>query len=123
MLADLDRPMFHDDDSARAYLEGVHWPDGPVCPRCGERDRVTHLHGGKHRPGVVQCNACRKQFTVTVGTAMERSKVPPHKWVLAMHLLCASKKGMSAHRLHRMLGLPYQTAWFLAHRLREGMRE
>jgi transposase-like protein len=122
MLADLDNPMFTDDDAARAYLEAVHWPDGPICPHCRERKRVTRLHGGAHRAGVVQCNACRKQFTVTIGTVMERSKVPLHKWVLAMHLLCASKKGMSAHQLHRMLGVGYQTAWFMAHRLREGMR-
>src|SRR3954452_5570697 len=121
MIADLDQPMFKDDDAARAYLETVHWPSGPACPHCGERERVTRLQGQKHRPGVVQCNNCREQFTVTVGTVMERSKVPLHKWVLAMHLLSASKKGMSAHQLHRMLGVTYQTAWFMAHRLRAAM--
>ena len=121
MHADLDAPMFKDDDKARAYLESIHWPSGPVCPHCGERERVTRLEGSAHRPGVVQCNGCRQQFTVTVGTVMERSKIPLHKWVLAMHLLCASKKGMSAHQLHRMLGVRYQTAWFLAHRLRAAM--
>jgi transposase-like protein len=123
MLADLDQPMFKDDDAARAYLESVHWPDGPICPHCGERERVTRLHGKAHRAGVVQCNNCREQFTVTIGTVMERSKIPLHKWVLAMHLLCASKKGMSAHQLHRMLGVTYQTAWFLAHRLRAAMAD
>jgi transposase-like protein len=123
MLADLDQPKFKDDDAARAYLESVHWPDGPICPHCGERERVTRLHGKAHRAGVVQCNNCREQFTVTIGTVMERSKIPLHKWVLAMHLLCASKKGMSAHQLHRMLGVTYQTAWFLAHRLRAAMAD
>ena len=121
MIADLDHPMFADDDKAREYLESIHWPKGPVCPHCGERERLTRLAGRAHRPGVVQCNNCREQFTVTVGTVMERSKVPLHKWVLAMHLLCASKKGMSAHQLHRMLGVSYPTAWFMAHRLRAGM--
>ncbi len=123
MTCDLTRPIFTDDDAAREYLEGLHWPDGPVCRHCGERERVTRLGGGAHRAGVVQCNACRQQFTVTVGTVMERSKIPLHKWVLAMHLLCASKKGMSGHQLHRMLGVSYKSAWFMAHRLREGMRD
>ena len=123
MLADLDQPKFKDDDAARAYLESVHWPDGPICPHCGERERVTRLHGKAHRAGVVQCNNCREQFTVTIGTVMERSRIPLHKWVLAMHLLSASKKGMSAHQLHRMLGVTYKTAWFLAHRLRAAMAD
>src|SRR3954454_728847 len=121
MPADLLKPIFTDDDKAREYLESVNWPDGPACPHCGERERVTRLKGEAPRPGVVQCNNCREQFTVTVGTVMERSKIPLHKWVLAMHLLSASKKGMSAHQLHRMLGVTYQTAWFLAHRLRAAM--
>jgi transposase-like protein len=121
MDATFDEPRFKDDDAARAYLEALYWPDGPVCPHCGERERVTRLQGKSHRPGLVQCYNCHGQFTVTVGTVMERSKVPLHKWVLAMYLLCASKKGMSTHQLHRMLRLPYQTAWFMAHRLRAAM--
>lgn len=121
MPCDLTRPIFTDDDAAREYLEGLHWPDGPVCRHCGERERVTRLEGEAHRAGVVQCNACRQQFTVTVGTVMERSKIPLHKWVLAMHLLCASEKGMSGHQLHRMLGVSYKTAWFMSHRLRAAM--
>src|SRR5689334_9548747 len=96
MDAAFDEPRFKDDDAARAYLETLHWPNGPVCPHCGERERVTRLQGKAHRPGVVQCNNCRRQFTVTVGTVMERSKIALHKWVLAMFLMCASKKGMSA---------------------------
>ena len=85
-------------------------------------DDQKRLKGGKHRPGLVQCNACRKQYTVTVGTVFERSKVPLNKWLLATHLMCASKKGMSAHQLHRMLGVTYKTAWFMAHRIREAMK-
>ena len=114
---------FTDDDAAREHLESIHWPDGPICPHCGEAENVTRLHGDAHRPGVVQCNGCRQQFTVTVGTVLERSKIPLHKWVYAMHLLCSSKKGMSAHQLHRMLGISYKSAWFMAHRLREAMRD
>src|SRR5690242_13449469 len=121
MVEDLSNPIFTDDDKAREYIEALHWPDGPVCPHCGERERVTRLKGEAHRAGLVQCNSCREQFTVTLGTVMERSKIPLRKWVLAMHLLCSSKKGMSTHQLGRMLGLPYQTAWFLSHRLRAAM--
>jgi transposase-like protein len=114
---------FTNDDAAREHLESIHWPDGPICPHCGEFENVTRLHGDAHRPGVVQCNSCREQFTVTVGTVLERSKIPLHKWVYAMHLLCSSKKGMSAHQLHRMLGISYKSAWFMAHRLREALRD
>jgi transposase-like protein len=121
MSSDTDALKFTDEDAAREHLEAIHWPDGPVCPHCGEFTNVTRLEGHAHRPGVVQCNSCRQQFTVTVGTVLERSKIPLHKWVHAMHLLCASKKGMSAHPLHRMLGVSYKTAWFMAHRLREAM--
>src|SRR3954471_6637519 len=117
-MSDVNAPAFHDDDAAREHLESIHWPNGPVCPHCGECERVTRLVGKAHRPGVVQCNSCREQFTVTVGTVMERSKILLNKWVMAMHLLCASKKGMSGHQLHRMLGVSYKTAWFMAHRLR-----
>ncbi|MDY7098600.1 MAG: IS1595 family transposase [Pseudomonadota bacterium] len=120
----LFEPRFQDADKAREYLEVLHWPHGPVCPHCGSTDHQTRLEGGKHRPGLVQCNnsECRKQYTVTVGTVFERSKVPLNKWLLATHLMCASKKGMSAHQMHRMLGVTYKTAWFMAHRIREAMK-
>lgn len=117
----LFEPRFQDADKAREYLEALHWPHGPVCPHCGSADDQRRLEGTKHRPGLVQCNSCRKQYTVTVGTVFERSKVPLNKWLLATHLICASKKGMSAHQLHRMLGVTYKTAWFMAHRIREAM--
>jgi len=117
---DLTKPIFHDDDAARAHLETLLWPFGPTCPRCGAHDnRVTLLKGKSTRPGVYKCKDCRKPFTVTVGTVMERSKIPLSKWVLAAQLMASSKKGMSALQLQRMLGTNYETAWFLFHRLRE----
>src|ERR1700730_9258828 len=121
----LTDPRFTDADKAREYLEAQRWPDGPVCPHCGncDPDNITALKGKAHRPGVYQCNECRDQFTVTVGSVMEDSKIPLNKWLIAMHLLGASKKGMSAHQLHRMLGITYQSAWFLAHRIREAMTD
>ena len=124
MKLDLTAPIFNDENAAREHLEAVCWPDGPVCPHCRATAEVIAKVGGKrHRPGLYYCNGCKGQFTVTVGTVCERSKIPLHKWVLAMHLLCASKKGMSSHQLHRMLGVTYKTAWFMSHRLREAMRE
>jgi transposase-like protein len=124
-MCDLTNPIFTDPDKAREHLEKLHWPDGPICRHCGNADssRITKLAGNSTRPGVYKCNECEKPFSVTVGTAMERSKIPLNKWLLAMHLLMSSKKGMSAHQIHRMLGITYQTAWFMCHRLREGMRD
>ena len=117
---DITNPIFNDDTAARKHLESLLWPDGPNCPRCGVMgDRITKLKGKSTRPGVHKCKDCRKPFTVTVGTVMERSKIPLCKWILAAQLMAASKKGMSAHQLHRMLGTTYETAWFLFHRLRE----
>ena len=117
---DLTNPIFHDNDKARVHLEALLWPDGPVCPRCGVTgDRITKLKGKSTRPGVYKCKDCRKPFSVTVGTVMERSKVPLCKWVLAAQLMASSKKGMSALQLQRMIGTNYETAWFLFHRLRE----
>ena len=117
---DLTDPIFHDNDAARDHLETLLWPDGPVCPRCGVmEDRITKLKGKSTRPGVYKCKDCRKPFSVTVGTVMERSKVPLSKWVLAAQLMASSKKGMSALQLKRMIGTNYETAWFLFHRLRE----
>jgi transposase-like protein len=115
-------PRFTDDDAAREHLESIRWPDGPVCPHCAGADRQSKLEGESHRPGLYFCGHCRQQYTVTVGTVFERSKVPLHKWVLATHLLCASKKGMSAKQIERMLGVTYKTAWFMCHRIREAMK-
>lgn len=113
-------PRFMDEQAAREHLEAIQWPDGPECPHCGS-DNATRLKGKKHRKGAIQCNDCRGQYTVTVGTVFERSKVPLHKWLLATHLLCSSKKGMSAHQIHRTIGVTYKTAWFMCHRIREAM--
>src|SRR3954454_15665560 len=123
MPSHLNNPIFHDEDAARAWFEARIWPNGPFCPHCGEAANVTRMHGKAHRAGAFQCNSCREQFTVTVGTVAERSKIPLNKWVLAMYLISASKKGMSAHQLHRMLGVSYKSTWFMAHRIREAMRE
>jgi transposase-like protein len=116
-------PRFTNDDAAREHLEALRWPNGAVCPHCGGTERNSRLQGKAHRPGLWFCGDCRSQFTVTVGTVFERSKVPLHKWVLATHLICSSKKGMSAHQLHRTLGVTYKTAWFMSHRIREAMGE
>jgi transposase-like protein len=122
--ADLTNPIFQDADKAREYLEATRWPHGPVCPRCGSvDDQVTKMEGTAHRPGLYNCKGCRKQFSVTVGTVYERSHIPLNKWLLATHLMCAGKKGVSAHQLHRMLGITYKSAWFMAHRIREAMKE
>lgn len=118
----LTDPRFTDANTAREYLEAQRWPQGPVCSHCGSFD-ATALKGKAHRIGVYQCNDCREQFTVTTGSVMERSKLPLNKWLLAMHLMGSSKKGYSAHQLHRTLGIGYQAAWFLAHRIREAMKE
>ena len=118
----LTDPRFQSPDKAREYLEAQRWPNGPVCSHCGTFGG-TPLKGTAHRPGVYQCNECREQFTVTTGSVMEQSKIPLNKWLLAMHLMGASKKGYSAHQLHRTLGVTYQTAWFLAHRIREAMND
>jgi transposase-like protein len=125
MPINLTDPIFHDDEAARAHLEAIRWPNGPVCPHCGNADgtKITRLQGKSHRPGLYQCNECREHFTVTVGGVMERSHVPLWKWVLAFHLMASSKKGVSAHQLMRTLGLgSYRTAWFMAHRIREAMK-
>lgn len=120
MTSDIQNPIFTDDAKARQWLESQLWPDGPVCGHCGTVGSNTPLAS---RPGLYQCNSCRKQFTVTVGTLFERSHIPLSKWLLASFLLCSSKKGVSAHQLHRMLGITYKSAWFMAHRLREAMKE
>lgn len=121
--ADLTNPIFTDETAAREYLEAQRWPDAVNCPHCGSLDGITKMEGKSHRPGLFNCNACRKPFSVTVGTVYERSHIPLHKWLLATHLLCSSKKGMSAHQLHRLLGITYKSAWFMCHRIREAMKD
>lgn len=123
-MTNLTNPIFHDEEAARRHFEALRWPDGPICPHCGGVDNATELAGKSTRPGVYKCKDCRKPFTATIGTVYERSHIQLHKWLLATHLMCSSKKGMSAHQLWRMLGFgSYRTAWFMAHRIREGMRE
>lgn len=118
----LTDPIFTDAEQAREHLEALNWPNGPVCPHCGEAENVRRLKGKSHRPGLIQCNACTKNFTVTVRTVFERSKVPLNKWLLATYLMSSSKKGMSAKQIERMLGVTYKTAWFMCHRIREAMK-
>ncbi|MEX0899439.1 MAG: IS1595 family transposase [Gammaproteobacteria bacterium] len=123
-MCDLTQPQFLDSDTARAHLEALRWPNGPVCPHCGAEGKGWAIKG-KQRPGLYKCShyECRKQFSVTVGTLFEGSKVPLNKWLMAVHLVCASKKGISSHQLHRMLGVTYKTAWFMSHRIRAAMKE
>jgi transposase-like protein len=120
-------PIFHDEDKAREALEASRWPEGPICPHCGNsaEDRIAKVEGKKrsHRPGLYYCNECKGQFTVTVGTVFERSKIPLTKWWMAAHMLNAGKNGASAHEIHRQVGVTYKTAWFMMHRLREAMAE
>lgn len=117
----LSEAHFHNEAAAIARLEAIVWPQGPYCPRCGGFDRITPVKGG--RAGLRRCGPCKREFTVTVGTIFERSHVKLHKWFQAAHLMASSKKGISAHQLHRTLKVTYKTAWFMEHRLREAMRE
>lgn len=121
----LSKPYFHDEAEAFRFVEGVLWPQGPVCPHCGAMDRITAIKPNPEkrvRLGLKKCGHCKGQFTVRMGTIFEESKLPLHKWLQAIFLMCASKKGVSAHQLHRTLEVTYKTAWFLAHRIREAMR-
>ena len=133
-MFDITNPMFHDEDAAREHLEAQRWPDGVFCPFCKQTETVKAFPAeammskpskknpiSKPTKGWYHCKTCRKKFTVSVGTVMERSHVPLHKWLLAFRLMAASKKGISAHQLHRSLALSYKTAWFLAMRVREAM--
>lgn len=121
MTVNITDPVFHDEAKARAFFEAQRWPDGPICPYCGETENVVRLGGKAESLGQVLCRPCRKKFTVTVGTVMERSKIPLTKWLMAFRLMASSKKGISAHQMHRMMGVTYKTAWFLCHRVREAM--
>ena len=121
----LSHARFHDEAAAFAYVEAALWPEGPVCPHCGGFERISAITPNKAkrvRIGLKFCGQCRKQFTVRVGTIFEESKLPMTKWLQAIFLMCSSKKGVSAHQLHRTLETTYKTAWFLAHRIREAMR-
>ena len=120
-MSALSAKFFHDEAAAFEKLESLLWSDGPVCPHCGRMGRITGVKGG--RMGLRRCGDCKKQFTVTVGTVFESSHVKLHLWLQAAHLLASSKKGFSAHQLHRTLGVTYKTAWFMFHRLREAMRD
>ncbi|MFI5021509.1 MAG: IS1595 family transposase [Alphaproteobacteria bacterium] len=117
----LSAEHFHNEAAALAYVEARLWPNGPVCPRCGETTRVSRMQGKSTQPGMCKCYVCRKPFTVTVGTIMESSHVPLHVWLQAMHLLCSSKKGFSTRQLQRILGVGLKTAWFLGMRIRLAM--
>ena len=119
MATNITDPIFHDEDKARAHIEASRWNGEPSCPHCGST-RVRRMEG-KTQAGMFLCNDCRDKFTVRTGSVMERSHVPLHKWLLATHLMAASKKGMSAKQMERMLGVTYKTAWFLCHRIREAM--
>jgi len=115
---------FHDERAAYAYVEARLWPDGPVCPHCGNADqaRIIKMGGRSTRIGVHNCRECRKPFTVKVETVFEASHVPLRLWLQAIHLLCSSKKGISSNQLRRALGVTLKTAWFMSHRIREAMR-
>src|SRR5438552_7863710 len=120
---DLTNPIYQNANKARIHLEAIRWPNGPVCPHCGSVSPDHYeLKGKTTRPGLYKCKDCLEPFTVTVGTVFERSKISLNKWVLAAHLMASSKKGFSAHQMHRTLGVTYKTAWFMEHRLREAMK-
>jgi transposase-like protein len=121
----LSKPYFHDEAAAFEHLEAALWPEGPVCPHCGGMGRIGKVKANpakRVRMGLHRCGDCGKQFTVKVGTVFEHGRIPLHKMLQAVHLMVASKKGVSAHQLHRILEVQYRTAWFLAHRIREAMR-
>jgi len=119
----LSAPHFHDEAAATTFVESRVWPNGPVCPLCGGMDRLGQLKGKSTRIGVWKCYSCRKPFTVKIGTIFEDSHVGLHLWLQAIYLVAASKKGISANQLHRVLGVTLKTAWFMGHRIREAMRD
>jgi len=121
-FADL-APYFADEERAIELVEGLMWPNGPVCPHCGGVDKAYRIKGKTARPGLLKCGHCRKQFTVRVGTIFESSHIPLTKWLIAIYMMCSSKKGVSANQLHRALGISYKAAWFLCHRIRYAMTQ
>ena len=118
----LEDPLFTSEIRARAALEKARWPNGPVCPHCSAEERIARIEGQSHRDGLLYCNSCKRQFTVTVGTVFQGSKIPLTKWLLAIHLM-ASRAQMSVSELQRLLGVTYKTAWLMARRLRKGTGE
>jgi len=116
-------PQFHNEESAFAFVEALLWPDGPVCPHCGDKEKIGKLNGKTTRIGLYKCYACQKPFTVRIGTLFEDSHIPLRFWLQAIYLMAQSKKGISANQLHRSLGVTLKSAWFLGHRIREAMRE
>ena len=123
MASALSAPHFHNEEKAFSYVEARVWPEGPVCPHCGGVERISKMQGKTTRTGLYKCYQCRKPFTVRMGTIFESSHVPLHIWLQAMYLVAGSKKGISSNQLHRTLGVTLKTAWFMAHRIREAMRE
>ncbi len=121
-MLDMTNPIYSNEVAAREHLEGIRWADGVYCPHCGGFDGIRKLGGASADKGLWHCKPCRKKFTVTVGTVFERSHIRLTLWLAAFHLMCASKKGVSAHQGHRMLGVTYKTAWFMWHRIREAMK-
>ena len=119
MSINITAPIFHDEAKAEAHIAASRWGGEPSCPHCGSL--AVRKMGGKTQAGMFLCNDCRDKFTVRTGSVMERSHIPLHKWLLATHLMAASKKGMSALQMSRMLGVTYKSAWFLCHRIREAM--
>ena len=119
----LDESRFRNEEAAYAYVESLIWKDGRICPHCGVVDKSGQLKGKSTRVGTYKCYACRKPFTVKVGTIFEKSHIPMRIWLQATHLLCSSKKGFSANQFSRVLGVDFKTGWFIGHRLREAMRE
>ncbi|HEX2763702.1 MAG TPA: IS1595 family transposase [Allosphingosinicella sp.] len=122
MASALSARHFHSAEAAHDYVETRLWPEGPVCPRCGQHDRISKMGGSSTRVGTYKCYKCRKPFTVKIGTIFEDSKVPLNVWLQAMFLIAGSKKGISSNQLHRTLGVTLKTAWFMSHRIREAMR-
>ena len=120
---------FSNEDNAREFVEKLRWPDGPVCPRCGAMDKIYKLQGKSTRPGLWKCKGCRKPFTAKMRSIFEDSKIPMHMWMYAVHLMCSSKKGLSAYQFHRMTAtfygrkVSYRTAWFMFHRIRFAMQQ
>lgn len=120
---ELSSPIYSNEDAAREQLEAIRWPDGRFCPHCGSTEQTSPLGGESMGPGWYYCASCQDKFTVRVGTIFERSHIPLHKWLLGFRLMAGSKKGISAHQLHRTLNITYKSAWFMAHRIREAMKE
>jgi len=118
----LSQKHLQDEEAAYAWVEARVWPEGPVCPHCAEKARVSKMQGKATRFGLYKCYACRKQFRVTVNTIFEKSHVALHLWLQAFYLVAGSKKGISSNQLHRTLGVTLKTAWFMSHRIREAMR-